>query len=116
MPVSTTLNIRESGAISVIDIIGRITLGEGSNALHAAIRGLIAEGHLKIVLNLSQVTFMDSSGIGEIASGYVHVKHHRGKMKLCELTKRERQLLQVTRLYGLLDVYTSEHDALSSFA
>jgi anti-sigma B factor antagonist len=91
-------------------------MGEGSGALRDNMRDLMAQGHPKILLNLSGVTFMDSSGIGELVSGYVSVSHNHGSVKLCELTRRIRDLLQVTRLYSVLPIYEWEEDALRSFA
>jgi anti-sigma B factor antagonist len=116
MPMSATLTIRHSGDVAVLDICGRITLGESSGALRENMRTLMAEGHAKILLNLAGVTFVDSSGIGELVSGYVSVAHNGGRVKLCCLGKRVRDLLQVTRLYSVLDVYEWEEDALRSFA
>ena len=109
------LTIRYLGDVAVVDISGRITLGDGSSALHENMRELMAQGHAKILLNLSGVTFMDSSGIGELVSGYVSVSHRNGRLKLCGLTKRIRDLLQVTRLYTVLDICEWEEDAISSF-
>ena len=102
--------------MAVVDVSGRVTLGEASNALRDNIRGLVAEGHLKILLNLTNVSFMDSAGIGELASAHVSMTHKHGRLKLCGLTKRMRDLLQVTRLYHVLDIYEWEEDALRSFA
>jgi len=113
--VSANLTIRHAGDVAVLVVAGRITLGDASLALQEKIRGLITEGHTKIVVNLSGVTFMDSAGIGELVTGFVSVSHSRGKMKVCELTKRMRDLLQVTRLYSVLDVHEREEDALLSF-
>ncbi len=113
--MSATLAIREAGHIIVVDVTGRITIGDASNALHDQLHELVASGHTKIVLNLSGVIFMDSAGIGELVSGYVTVSHKQGRLKLCALTKRIRDLLQVTRLYSVLDIYEFEEDALSSF-
>lgn len=113
--MSAKLTIRYSGDIAVVEVSGRITLGEGSSALHENMRRLVAEGHLKILLNLSGVTFMDSSGLGELVSGYVSAAHNNGRVKLCGLTRRIRDLLQVTRLYNVLDIYEWEDDAIRSF-
>jgi anti-sigma B factor antagonist len=113
--MSAILKIRLADDVAVVDVSGRITLGEGSSALHENMRDLITKGHAKILLNLTGVSFMDSSGIGELVSGYVSVSHNHGHVKLCGLTKRVRDLLQVTRLYRVLDIYEWEEDALRSF-
>lgn len=113
--MSAKLTIRHSGDVAVVDLSGRITVGEGSVALRENVRELMAQGHTKILLNLSGVSFMDSSGIGELVSGYVHASHNNGRVKLCELTRRVRDLLQVTRLYNVLDIYEWEEDALRTF-
>jgi anti-sigma B factor antagonist len=114
--MGANLTIRHSGDVAVVDISGRITLGEGSSALHETMRGLRVEGHPKILLNLAGVTFMDSSGIGELVSGYVSVTHNHGKVKLAGLSRRIRDLFIVTRLYSVLDIHETEADALRSFA
>jgi anti-sigma B factor antagonist len=113
--MSAKLTIRQSGDVSVVDISGRITSGEGSSALRENMRELMAQGHPRIILNLAGVTFMDSSGIGELVSGYVSVTHNGGSVKLAELTKRVRDLFLVTRLYSVLDIYETEADALRAF-
>lgn len=90
-------------------------MGDASMALRDSVRELIAAGHLKIVLNLCGVVFMDSAGIGELVSSYVSASNKHGTLKLCQLTKRIRDLLQVTRLYNVLPIYDREEDALRSF-
>ena len=113
--MSAILKIRHSGDVAVVDVSGRVTVGEGSSALRENMRELMAQGHAKILLNMSGVTFMDSSGIGELVSGYVSVTHNHGSVRLCGLTNRIRDLLQVTRLYSVLPIYEWEEDALRAF-
>jgi anti-sigma B factor antagonist len=113
--VSAILKIRYSGEIAIVDVSGRVTMGDASMALRDSVRELIAAGHMKILLNLSGVAFMDSAGIGELVSGYVSATNKQGTLKLCQLTKRIRDLLQVTRLYNVLPIYEWEEDALRSF-
>ena len=113
--MSAKLTIRQAGDVTIVGVTGRITLGEGSSALHENMRSLMASGHSKIVLNLAGVTFMDSSGIGELVSGYVSVAHNHGSVRLAELTKRIRDLLLVTRLYNVLEIYETEKEAIASF-
>jgi len=113
--MSAILTLRQADDVTVVDISGRITMGDGSSALHQKMRELIAAGNAKILLNMAGVAFIDSSGIGELVSGYVSVSHNRGRVKLCGLTRRVRDLLHVTRLYSVLDIHETEDDALRSF-
>jgi anti-sigma B factor antagonist len=106
---------REIEDIAIIDFSGKITLGEGSSTLRRTIRELIDKGHRKIVLNLYDVDYIDSSGIGELVSGYTTVRNVEGEMKLLHLTKRVHDLLQITRLFTVFDVQPDEKSALKSF-
>jgi anti-sigma B factor antagonist len=99
----------------VVDVVGRITLGEGASALRETIRGLVAKGMKKVLLNLSEVSYIDSSGIGELVSGFTTVTNHGGQLKLLGLTKRVQDLLQITKLYTVFDIYDSETSAIRSF-
>jgi anti-sigma B factor antagonist len=106
---------REIEDIAIIDFSGKITLGEGSSTLRRTIRDLIDKGHRKIVLNLYDVDYIDSSGIGELVSGYTTVRNVEGELKLLHLTKRVHDLLQITRLFTVFDVQSDEESALKSF-
>jgi len=106
---------REIGDIAIVDLSGKITLGEGSSMLRKTIRELIDRGHRKIVLNLSDVDYIDSSGIGELVSGYTTVRGVEGELKLLHLTRRVHDLLQITRLFTVFDVQSDEDSALRSF-
>jgi anti-sigma B factor antagonist len=99
----------------VVDFSGKITLGEGSSTLRRTIRELLDRGHRKIVLNLYDVDYIDSSGIGELVSGYTTVRGLDGELKLLHLTKRVHDLLQITRLFTVFDVRSDEEDAVRSF-
>ncbi len=90
---------REAGGAAVIDISGRITLGEGSAMLREMIRDLLNKGQKKIVLNLAEVNYIDSSGIGELVSGFTAVRNQGGELKLLHLTRKVHDLLQITKLY-----------------
>ncbi len=107
---------REIGGIVIVDFSGKITLGEGSSTLRHTIRDLIDRGHRKIVLNLFDVDYIDSSGIGELVSGYTTVRNAEGDMKLLHLTKRVHDLLQITRLFTVFDVRSDEDEAIRSFS
>ena len=106
---------REIEDIAVVDFSGKITLGEGSSTLRRTIRDLIEKGHRKIVLNLYDVDYIDSSGIGELVSAYTTVRNASGELKLLHLTKRVHDLLQITRLFTVFDVQSDEDNALRSF-
>ena len=114
--MSVKLNTRQVGDVTVIDISGRVTLGEGSSAIREAMRDLTAKGNKKVLLNLSEVSYIDSSGIGEMVSGFTTVTNQGGVMKLLNLTKRVKDLLQITKLYTVFEVFEDEATAVRSFA
>jgi anti-sigma B factor antagonist len=113
--MSVKLNTRQVGDVTVVDVSGRITLGEGSSQLRDELRDLTAKGNKKILLNLSDVTYIDSSGIGELVSGFTTVTNQGGTLKLLGLTKRVKDLLQITKLYTVFDVHEEEAHAVQSF-
>jgi anti-sigma B factor antagonist len=104
------------GNVTVIDVAGRITLGEGSSALRETLRDLVAKNQTKILLNLADVTYIDSSGIGELVSGYTTVTNTGGSLKLLNLNKRVKDLLQITKLYTVFEVFEDEAAAIRSYA
>jgi anti-sigma B factor antagonist len=114
--VSVKLNTRQVGNVSVIDVAGRITLGEGSAALRETLRDMVAKNQNKILLNLADVTYIDSSGIGELVSGFTTVTNTGGQLKLLNLNKRVKDLLQITKLYTVFEVKEDEADAIRSFS
>jgi len=110
------LNIRQVGDVSLVDVAGRITLGEGSSTLRDSVREMVSKGQKKILLNLGEVSYIDSSGIGELVSAFTTVTNGGGQLKLLNLTKRVRDLLQITKLYTVFDVHDSEVSAIRSFS
>ena len=106
---------REAGGVLVVDLSGRILLGDDSACLRKMIRSLLDEGRTRIVLNLADVDYIDSSGIGELVNGYSTVRSRGGELKLLNLNQRVRDLLQLTKLYTVFDVHTEEAMALRSF-
>ena len=106
---------RQVGGITIVDLSGRITLGEGSVVLRDTIRDLVSKGKTKILLNLADVTYIDSSGIGELVSAFTTVRNQNGELKLLKLTKKVHDLLQITKLYTVFDVKDDEATAISSF-
>lgn len=113
--MSVKISTRQVGDVTVVDVSGRITLGEGSSALRDVLRDLTAKGNKKILLNLSDVSYIDSSGIGELVSGFTSVSNQGGTLKLLGLTKRVKDLLQITKLYTVFDVHEEEAHAIRSF-
>jgi anti-sigma B factor antagonist len=107
---------RQVNGVTIVDLSGRITLGEGSVILRDTVRELLGKGQKKILLNLGDVTYIDSSGIGELVSAYTSVRNQQGDLKLLKLTKKVHDLLQITKLYTVFDVKDDEADAVASFA
>jgi anti-sigma B factor antagonist len=106
---------RELDGIVIVDLSGRITLGEGSALLRRMVQDLLQKGQKKIILNLADVNYIDSSGIGELVSGFTTARHHGGELKLLHLTKKVHDLLQITKLYTVFDVHSDERAAAASF-
>jgi anti-sigma B factor antagonist len=107
---------RQVDGVTIVDLSGRITLGEGSTMLRDIVRDMIAKGNKKILLNLGDVTYIDSSGIGELVSAFTTVRNQGGELKLLNLTKKVHDLLQITKLYTVFDVKDDEATAISAFA
>ena len=114
--MSVKLSTRQVGNVTVVDVAGRITLGEGSSALRETLRDLVAKNQNKILLNLADVSYIDSSGIGELVSGYTTVTNTGGSLKLLNLNKRVKDLLQITKLYTVFEVHEDEAAAIRSYA
>jgi anti-sigma B factor antagonist len=108
--------VRQVGEVVIVDFSGKITLGEGSSMLRRTLYDLIGTGKRKIILNLYDVDYIDSSGIGELVSGYTTVRGVQGELKLLNLTKRIKDLLQITRLFTVFDVRSDEDEAIRSFS
>lgn len=106
---------RQVGDITIVDLSGRITLGDGSVVLREILTELTQGGHLKIILNLEDVDYIDSSGIGELVSAYTTSQSGNGELKLLNLTRRVHDLLQITKLYTVFDIYSDERSALAGF-
>ena len=113
--MSVKLTTRQVGDVTVIDVAGRITLGEGSSVLRDALRDMVSKNQKKILLNLGEVSYIDSSGIGELVSGFTAVRSREGELKLLNLTKKVHDLLQITKLFTVFDVYSDEGTAVRSF-
>ena len=113
--MALTIASREVNGVTVLDLSGRITLGEGSVQLRDAIRGLISKGSKNILLNLGDVNYIDSSGLGELVSAFTTAKNQQAEVKLLNLTKKVHDLLQLTKLYTVFDIKDDEASAIASF-
>jgi anti-sigma B factor antagonist len=113
--MALTIASREVNGVTVLDLSGRITLGEGSVQLRDAIRGLISKGQKNILLNLGDVNYIDSSGLGELVSAFTTAKNQQAEVKLLNLTKKVHDLLQLTKLYTVFDIKDDEAGAIASF-
>jgi len=106
---------RPSGDVMILDVTGKLTIGEGDELLKDKINSLIQQGHKKLILNLEGVPYVDSAGLGEIVRTYTTVSRQGGNLKLLNLTKRIEDLLSITKLLTVFDTYDSEQEALNSF-
>jgi anti-sigma B factor antagonist len=113
--VALAIASREVDSVTVLDLSGRITLGEGSVQLRDAIRDLIGKGQRRILLDLGDVNYIDSSGLGELVSAYTSARNQGATVKLLKLTKKVHDLLQLTKLYTVFDIYDDEASAIASF-
>jgi anti-sigma B factor antagonist len=100
----------------LLDVKGRITMGEGDELLKDKVNSLVNQGHKKIVLNLAEVPYIDSAGLGEIVRTYTTVSRQGGSLKLLSLTKRITDLLSITKLLTVFETFDSENDAVRSFS
>jgi anti-sigma B factor antagonist len=106
---------RKGNDVTILDLSGRMTLGEDTILLRETIRDLISQGRKMILLNLGDVPYIDSSGIGELVNAFTSVKKNGGELKLLNLTKKVRDVLQITKLYTVFDVYLDEEGAIHAF-
>ncbi len=107
---------RAIGDVHILDCSGKITLGEGTMAVRNTVMDVLKDGHKKMILNLADVNYIDSSGIGELVRTYITVSSSGGQLKLLNLTKKIQELLQITKLLTVFQVYDSESAALASFS
>ena len=113
--MSLSTSMREVNGVVIVDLSGRITLGEASGKLRDTVRDLLSKGNKKILLNLGDVTYIDSSGLGELVSSYTTAANQGAKVKLLNVQKKVDDLLQITKLYTVFDSYTDESKAVSSY-
>jgi anti-sigma B factor antagonist len=114
--MSITASTRLVGGVTIVDLTGRIVLGDGSAELRDLVRDLAREGIRKILLNLRNVDYIDSSGLGELVCAFTSMRNQGGELKLLNLTKRVRSLLQITKLLTVFDVTDDESISVKSFS
>ena len=109
------ISSRQANDIAILDLSGQIKLGEGSSVLRDSVKELLAKGQKKILLNLGDVNYIDSSGLGELVSAFTTAKNQQAEVKLLNLTKKVHDLLQLTKLYTVFDIYDDEAHAITAF-
>ncbi|HEV1995420.1 MAG TPA: STAS domain-containing protein, partial [Candidatus Acidoferrum sp.] len=114
--VALKMTNREVDGVAVVALDGRIVLGEESNALREKVKALMAEGKKKVVLNMDNITFIDSAGLGTLVAAHHSVKTQGASLRLCHLGSKFQEVLQITKLLTVFDVYNSEAEAVSSFS
>jgi len=110
-----TIETRDVGKVTILDMRGRITLGDEIEDLRNAVRNLVAKGQKKIILNLAEVDYIDSSGVGELVGCFTTVRNAGGELKLLNLSRKVHDVLQVTKLYTVFDIRDDEFNAVKSF-
>jgi len=113
--VSLKTENRQVDGVTIVDLNGRIVLGEATTALRELLQNLVTQGQKKILLNLADVSYIDSSGLGALVSGYTTLSGQEGQLKLLNLTKKVQDLLQITKLLTVFEVYSDEATAVRSF-
>ena len=111
-----TIDTRSVNGVTIVDLHGRVTIGEGSRVIREKIRELLENGNKHILLNLGDVSYVDSAGIGELVSSYTTVTNQGGQFKLLHLTKKIRELLAITKLLTVFDSFDDETVAVGSFS
>ncbi len=114
--INLYINERQAGDVTILDLKGRLRVGGNAVAMHKSIRNLVLEKKNRILLNLADVTYIDSCGLGELVASQISVENKGGEIKLVGLTEMLRELFSVTRLLTVFDIYDNEADALQSFA
>lgn len=113
--MSVTLTYRPAGDVMIVDVVGRVVMGDGSATLRDGVKKLLQEGKKQIILNMAEVTYIDNYGIGELVSCFTNVSNEGGSLKLLNLTKRVQDLLMICKLYTIFEVFIVEAEAVSSF-
>jgi anti-sigma B factor antagonist len=115
MSMTIKMTNSEVDGVSVVALDGQIVLGEESNSLREKLKSLIAEGKKKIVLNMANIKYIDSAGVGTLVAGHISAKTQGASLRLCHLGRKFHEVLQITKLLTVFDVYDTEVAAVSSF-
>lgn len=107
--------IREVGDVRIVDLSGRITLGDGTKSLRETVQGLLGEGQKRILLNMGEVAYIDSAGIGELVASLLSARNRGGELKLLKLTRKVHDAVQITKLYTVFEISDDEGAAIRSF-
>jgi anti-sigma B factor antagonist len=113
--VSIKASTRQQQDVTIVDLSGQIKLGEGSSVLRETVKDLLGKGRKKILLNLAEINYIDSSGVGELVSAFTSVRNQGGELKLLHLTRKVHDILQITKLYTVFDVRDDEAGAIASY-
>jgi len=113
--MTSNVSVRLMGSVSVLELSGHITLEDGCGAIRDAVQNLIAKGERNVLVNLSEVNHIDSAGLGELVSSYAAVRNHHGQLKLLDVGGKVHDLLQMTKLYTVFEVFADEAAAVESF-
>jgi anti-anti-sigma factor len=109
------LTVRQERGVTIISPEGKITLGDGDQELGEAVRGLLDQGHRKFIINFSKVSYLDSSGVGELVGCYTSIKNRGGEMRVCGMNSRIYNLITMTSLHSVFDVKDTEEESLAGF-
>ena len=113
--MSVKASTRQAGSVTIVDLSGQIKLGEGTSVLRDTVKDLLGKGQKNILLNLGDVTYIDSIGVGELVSAYTSLRNQGGELKLLHLTKKVHDVLQITKLYTVFHVLDDENAAIAAF-
>lgn len=114
--MSVKASTRQAGSVAIVDLSGQIKPGEGTSTLRDTVKDLLGKGQKKILLNLGDVNYIDSIGVGELVSAFTSVRNQGGELKLLHLTKKVHDVLQITKLYTIFDVRDDEAGAIAAFS
>jgi anti-sigma B factor antagonist len=114
--MALTIKTRQVGNVTIVDLNGKITLGENTGILRDELRSLLSQGKKQIVLNMADVTYVDSAGLGELVGAYTTATNQGGSVKLLNLQGKMKDLMQITKLHTIFPAFDSEQSALSSFS